>query len=116
MNKLLPAAAVTAAVIGMELAGTGGAATALADPEDDDIIADQLCPFRNVIDRLGGDDQCDPGWNNDTNNGGGGLFYNNGMPCDSVAFQNPACNPTVNVNVNREGEVTHNVNVDGDHP
>jgi hypothetical protein len=115
MNKFIHAAAVTATVIGMELAGLSGAAQALADPEDEDIIADQLCPFRNVIDRLGGDDQCDPGYNNDGNNGGG-LFYNNGMPCDSVAFPNPACNPTVNVNVNHEGEVTHNVNVNGEPP
>ncbi|OKH78774.1 hypothetical protein EB75_27215 [Mycobacterium sp. ST-F2] len=107
--------AVAATVIGMEFAGLGGATQALADPEDEDIIADQLCPFRNVIDRLGGDDQCDPDWNNNDNNGGG-LFYNNGMPCDSVAFPNPACNPTVNVNVNHEGEVTHNVNVNGEPP
>lgn len=106
---------MAATVIGMEFAGLGGATQALADPEDEDIIADQLCPFRNVIDRLGGDDQCDPDWNNNDNNGGG-LFYNNGMPCDSVAFPNPACNPTVNVNVNHEGEVTHNVNVNGEPP
>lgn len=115
MNKYIQLAAVTATVIGMELAGMSGATQALADPEDEDIIADQLCPFRNVIDRLGGDDQCDPRYNNGDNNGGG-LFYNNGMPCDSVAFQNPACNPTVNVNVNHEGEVTHNVNVNGEPP
>ncbi|GAA2399015.1 hypothetical protein [Mycolicibacterium llatzerense] len=113
MNKFVHVAAVTATVIGMELAGLSGATQAMADPEDEDIIADQLCPFRNVIDSLGGDDQCDPGFNNDN---GGGLFYNNGMPCDSVAFKNPACDPTVNVNVNHEGEVTHNVNVNGDRP
>ena len=54
MNKYIQLAAVTATVIGMELAGMSGATQALADPEDEDIIADQLCPFRNVIDRLGG--------------------------------------------------------------
>ncbi len=116
MNKFIHLAAAMTAVIGMELAGLSSATPALADPEGEDIIADQLCPFRNVIDSLGGDDQCDPDWNNNGNNGGG-LFYNNGMPCDSVAFKNPACDPTVNVNVNHEGEVTHNVNVNGEpHP
>ena len=31
------------------------------------------------------------------------LFPNNGMPCDSVAFPNPACNPTININVHHDG-------------
>jgi len=31
------------------------------------------------------------------------LFPNNRMPCDSVAFPNPACNPTININVHHDG-------------
>jgi hypothetical protein len=53
--------------------------------------------------RWAGDDECNPdyGWgNNPVSNP---LFPNNGMPCDSVAFPNPACNPTININVHHDG-------------
>lgn len=111
MNKFIHLAAMTAIVIGMELAGLSGAAQAMADPEDEDIIADQLCPFRNVIDRMGGDDQCDPDWNND-NIGSGAP--NECAPGGGWVGNNELCPPpTVNVNVNHDINGNHQITING---
>jgi len=111
MNKLVHAAAVAVTVIGMEFAGLSIAGSALADP-DQDPVPDQLCPFRNVIDRMGGNDQCDPGWNDDNNVGAGAP--NPCAPGGGWAGNNELCPPpTLNVNINHDGNGNHQVTVNG---
>lgn len=112
MNKLVRVTAAAGTVIFMQLAGLSMAGAALADP-DQEPVPDQLCPFRNVIDRMGGDDQCDPD-GNDVNNAGGGGAPNECAPGGGWAGNNQLCPPpTLNVNINHDGNGNHQVTING---
>lgn len=112
MNKFIRVTAAAVTVIGLELAGLSSISTALADP-DQEPVPDQLCPFRNVIDRMGGNDQCDPGWNDANQNVGGGA-PNECAPGGGWVGNNELCPPpTLNVNVNHDGNGNHQITING---
>lgn len=112
MNKLVRVTAAAGTVIFMQLAGLSMAGAAQADP-DQEPVPDQLCPFRNVIDRMGGDDQCDPD-GNDVNNAGGAGAPNECAPGGGWAGNNQLCPPpTLNVNINHDGNGNHQVTING---
>lgn len=112
MNKFIRVTAAAVTVIGLELAGLSSTSTALADP-DQEPVPDQLCPFRNVIDRMGGNDQCDPGWNDANQNVGGGA-PNECAPGGGWVGNNELCPPpTLNVNVNHDGNGNHQITING---
>jgi hypothetical protein len=117
MRGLLHSVAVAVAVSGLGLAGLGVAGHAQARPGP---VPERLCPFRSVLDDVGANDDCDPFDDNAQDNntpgppnlcGLGGAWAGNDQLCPP---------PTVDINVNHGGEVTHNDNIhindDGNHP
>jgi len=118
MRDLLHSVAVAAGVLSLGLAGLGVAGHAQAQPGP---LPQTLCPFRAVLDDIGANDDCDPNADNAQDNnaapgppnlcGPGGAWTGNDQLCPP---------PTINVDVNHSGEVTHNDNIhigdDGNHP